>query len=131
MKPYIAAYKAGASEPTVDSDELVFWYRPTPKDASCGPDSLGDARGKELLEDLVFVSTLLTQPGDLTVRSGSQQPVTVQVPAGIHTFNFTMGVGAQEFSVSRGGGKVIGGTSPKDISSSCKTFNYNAYVGSF
>ena len=131
MKPYIAAYKSGASQPTVESDELVYWYRPTPKDTACSPDPLGDARGKELLEDLIFVSTLLTQSADLTVKSGSQSPVTIAAPAGINTFNFTMGVGSQEFTVSRGGNKVLGGVSPKDVADSCTTFNYNAFVGSF
>lgn len=131
MKPYIAAYKSGASQPTVDSDGLVYWYRPTPKDAQCTSDSLGDATGKELLEDVVFVSTLLTQPGELTVTSGSQPPVTVPAPAGISTFNFTMGVGSQQFKVSRGGSTILGGTGGKDISGSCQKFNYNAYVGSF
>ncbi|KAK2596777.1 hypothetical protein QQS21_006172 [Conoideocrella luteorostrata] len=131
MKPYIMAYKTGASQPTVESDGLVYWYRPTPKNTACSADGVGDAKGKDLLEDLVFVSTLLTQPGQLVVKSGSQQPVTVQAPAGITTFNFTMGVGAQDFSVSRDGNRVVGGTSPKNVVDSCTTFNYNAYVGSF
>ncbi|OAA32413.1 glycoside hydrolase family 71 protein [Moelleriella libera RCEF 2490] len=131
MKPYIAAYKAGASQPKVDSDQLVYWYRPTPKGTPCSADSVGDARGKELLEDLVFVTTLLTRPAQLLVKSGSRQAVTVNAPSGVATYNFTMGIGAQEFSLSRNGNRVIGGKSQKDVVDFCRTFNYNAYVGSF
>lgn len=131
MKPYIAAYKAGADTPTVESDQLVYWYRPTPKGVECSADPLGAPTGRELMEDLVFVSTLLTEPAELTVTSGGQEPVTVTVEAGIHTSNFTMGVGAQKFSVARGGQEILGGVSEKEISDACEKFNFNAYVGSF
>lgn len=131
MKPYIEAYKAGASAPVVESDQLVYWYRPHLKDAVCTSDTLGVPRGRELVADVVFVATMLTEPGELTVTSGSQPPVTVTVEAGIHTSNFTMGVGQQEFTLSRGGSVVFGGVSEKEISGSCETFNFNPYVGSF
>ncbi|VUC31218.1 unnamed protein product [Clonostachys rosea] len=131
MKPYIAAYKAGAATPTVESDQLVYWFRPHPKDAVCTADTLGAPRGKELLADVVFVTTMLTEAGELTVTSGSNAPVTVNAEAGIHTFNFTMGVGAQDFRVKRGGADLLGGTSEKQIDDACEQFNYNPYVGSF
>lgn len=83
------------------------------------------------MDDLVFVSTLLTQPAQLTVTSGNVAPVTVDADVGIHVFNFTMGVGKQSFSLSRGGRQILGGQSAKDISSSCQTYNFNAYVGKF
>ena len=129
MKPYIAAYKAGASSATVTIDQVVYWYRPTPKDVTCSNDPLGPPRGKELLADVVFVATMLTAPAQLTVQSGSNAPVTVQVAAGIHTSNFTMGVGAQKFSVSRNGKTILSGTGGKQITNSCTIYNYNAYVG--
>lgn len=131
MKPYIAAYKTGADAPSVDTDELVYWYRPTPKDVSCSNDTVGLPRGVEMLADLVFVTTLLTDAAELTVTSGGQEAVTKSAEAGIHTFNFTMGVGAQKFSLSRGGSQILGGTSEKEITDSCETYNYNPYVGSF
>ncbi|KAM6481503.1 glycoside hydrolase family 71 protein [Trichoderma sp. SZMC 28011] len=130
-RPYIAAYKAGASSPTVNTDEIVYWYRPVPHAARCTNDPLGIPRGAELMDDLVFVSTLLTQPAQLTVTSGNVAPVTVNADAGVHVFNFTMGVGKQSFSVSRGGRQILGGQSAKDIVSSCTTYNFNAYVGKF
>lgn len=131
MKPYIAAYKAGASAPTVTRDTLVYWYRTTPKGVTCSNDPLGRPRGVELFNDVVFASAMLTQPAELTVTSGTRAPVTVTAPAGIHTFNFTMGLGEQKFKLSRAGVQVAGGSGAKQIQNSCTAYNYNAYVGSF
>lgn len=130
-KPYIAAYKAGEKKPTVESDQLVYWYRPTPKDVTCSKDPLGPPNGINLLSDSVFVTTLLTEPATLTVTSGSQQAVDVQIDAGIVTTNFTMGVGAQSFSVSRNGKKILGGEGGLDIKDRCDYYNFNVYAGSF
>ncbi|KAF2972310.1 hypothetical protein GQX73_g1336 [Xylaria multiplex] len=127
--PYIAAYKSGAEKPTVESDQLVYWYRTTPKDTVCTSDALGPPDGIEYLADVVFVATMLTEPAELTVTSGGNAPATVTVDAGIITTNFTMGVGQQSFSVSRNGVEILSGTSEKDIASSCETYNYNPYVG--
>ncbi|KAI0541346.1 glycoside hydrolase family 71 protein [Xylaria digitata] len=127
--PYIAAYKSGAEKPTVESDQLVYWYRTTPKDTVCTSDALGPPDGIEYLADVVFVATMLTEPAELTVTSGGNAPATVTVDAGILTTNFTMGVGQQSFSVSRNGVEILSGTSEKDIASSCETYNYNPYVG--
>ena len=131
MKPYIAAYKAGASQPSVDQDQLVYWYRPTPKDVQCTGDPLGPPNGRDLLTDAIFVTTLLTSPGQLTVQSGNNSPVTLDVPAGVTTHNFTMGVGSQSFSFSRSGSTILGGAGGLDITDTCVYYNYNAYVGSF
>lgn len=115
----------------MESEQLIYWYRPHPKDAVCSNDGLGAPRGRELVADVVFVSTMLTEAAELTVTSGGQAPVTISVEAGIHTSNFTMGVGQQEFSLSRGGSVARGGVSEKEISASCETFNFNPYVGAF
>lgn len=131
MKPYIAAYKSGSTSPIVDQERVVYWYRPTPKDTKCSNDSLGLPRGVEMLADVVFASTMLTQPATLTVTSGNQAPQSISVPAGIHTFNFTMGVGDQKFAVSRDGKTLFGGTAGLAIKDSCVTYNYNAFVGKF
>ncbi|KAI0445701.1 glycoside hydrolase [Xylaria telfairii] len=127
--PYIAAYKSGADKPTVKSDQLVYWYRTTPKNTVCTGDTLGPPNGIQYLADVVFVATMLTEPAELTVTSGGNAPVTVTVQAGIHTSNFTMGVGAQSFSVSRNGAQILSGKSQKDIANSCVKYNYNPYVG--
>lgn len=93
MKPYIAAYKAGASKPTVTADSMVFWYRPTPKDTVCYGDPVGPSDGYQLLTDAIFVTTMLKSAATLIVVSGNQPPRSIDVPAGIVTSNFTMGVG--------------------------------------
>ncbi|KAK1144216.1 hypothetical protein N8T08_005629 [Aspergillus melleus] len=129
-EPYIAAYKSGASTPKVKSDQLVYWYRPTPKNVRCSRDPLGPPRGLEMLSDSVFVTTLLTKPATLTVTSGSKRAESVEVGAGIITKNFTMGVGAQSFSVSREGKVILEGKGGMDIKDQCEYYNYNVYVGS-
>ncbi|KAJ7133904.1 glycoside hydrolase [Mycena crocata] len=108
MKPYITAYQAGASQPTVDADRLVYWYRPTPKDVKCSKDTLPAPNGINLLADVVFATTMLTAPATLTVTSGSQPPVSVNVTAGIAASNFTMGVDTQTFTLSRNGARILG-----------------------
>ncbi|KAJ5129417.1 uncharacterized protein N7515_005456 [Penicillium bovifimosum] len=99
FKPYISAYKAGAKTPTVEADEIVYWYRPTPKGVVCTGDSLSAPMGINMLSDSIFVATMLTRPAVLTMQSGGNTPVSIDVPAGIVTSNVTMGVGRQSFTV--------------------------------
>lgn len=130
-QPYIKAYKAGASAPTIEKDQVVYWYRPHLKDAPCSNDPLGRPRGAELYHDVVFVTTLLRSPGELIVTSGGKAPVTVQVPAGVRTTQIPLGTGRQQFSLRRNGAQILGGTSSKEVTNSCVTFNYNPFVGGF
>ncbi|KAF7931660.1 uncharacterized protein EAE98_004396 [Botrytis deweyae] len=129
-KPYIAAYKAGASTPTITEDQLVYWYRPTPKGITCTNDTLGPPNGREMLADDIFVTTLLTKPATLVVTSGDKTPLSIDVPAGIVTTNFTMGVGNQYFMVTREGSPVLNGYGGLKIADKCEKYNFNAYVGS-
>ncbi|KAJ7068693.1 glycoside hydrolase [Mycena amicta] len=128
---YISAYKSGASAPVVNSDQLVYWYRAFPKNTVCTNDTLGAPNGINLLQDLIFVTTLLTSPATLTVTSGSFAPVTITAPAGVTTHNFTMGIGTQTFSLSRNGAQIAGGTGGLVTKNTCLIYNFNAYVGSF
>ncbi|PLN84053.1 glycoside hydrolase [Aspergillus taichungensis] len=128
-KPYIAAYKSGASSPTVETEEIVYWYRPTPKGVTCSGDSLGAPNGISMLSDSIFVATMLKTPATLTVTSGSNSPVSVEVPAGIMTTSIPMGVGEQSFSVTRNGQKVLDGKGGLVVKDTCKYYNFNVYVG--
>ncbi|QKX57534.1 uncharacterized protein TRUGW13939_04651 [Talaromyces rugulosus] len=128
-KPYIQAYKAGESSPTIDTEELVYWYRPTPKDVTCTNDTLPAPNGRDLLSDTVFVATMLKDNATLTITSGSEKPVSVEVGAGIVTTNVTMGLGTQSFSVSRNGETILSGDGGLKITDECETYNYNVYVG--
>ncbi|KAF3158433.1 hypothetical protein TWF106_002602 [Orbilia oligospora] len=129
-KAYIEAYKAGLSAPSVSEDSLVYWYRPHPKAATCTSDTLGRPNGADMLYDNVYVTTLLTAPATLVVQSGSNSVVRINVPAGVLTSNVTMGIGAQRFSLERGGQVIMGGTGGLEIKNSCTVYNFNVYVGS-
>jgi glucan endo-1,3-alpha-glucosidase len=130
FKPYISAYKAGAQTPTVEADEIVYWYRPNPKSAVCTGDTLSAPMGIGMLSDSIFVATMLTRPAVLTVQSGQNAPVSIDVPAGIVTSNVSMGVGRQSFMVSRDGQTVLSGQGGLEVKDSCVHYNFNVYVGS-
>ncbi|KAH8891826.1 hypothetical protein GQ53DRAFT_137907 [Thozetella sp. PMI_491] len=146
-KPYIAAYKAGASSVNsyITGDQLVYWYRPTPRGVNCdatdttmepannstGNFFMGRPDGWESMDDSVFVVSLLTAAGDVTITSGGNTQKFTNVPAGAQAFEVPMGVGKQSFSLSRGGSTVLSGDSLKDIIDGCicGLYNFNAYVG--
>ena len=129
-KPYIQAYKSGASAPTIETEELVYWYRPTPKGVTCTNDTLQAPNGINLLSDSIFVATMLKEAATLTVTSGTNAAVSIDVPAGIVTSNVTMGVGEQTFVLSRDGQTILNGTGGLSIVDTCEKYNYNVYVGS-
>ncbi|KAJ5435300.1 Glycoside hydrolase family 71 [Penicillium cf. griseofulvum] len=130
FKPYISAYKSGAKAPTVEADEVVYWYRPTPKGTVCTNDTLSAPMGASMLSDSIFVATMLTSPATLTVQSGNNAPVSIDVPAGIVTSNVTMGVGGQSFKVTRNGETIMSDQGGLDVKDSCVHYNFNVYVGS-
>ncbi|KAH8928031.1 glycoside hydrolase family 71 protein [Atractiella rhizophila] len=132
MVPYINAFKAGSTTPSVSSDELVYYYRTSPKDASCS-DPVPKPTGYQYDGDLIFVTALLTSPGTVIITSGSTS-TSINVAAGIHTVSAPMGIGVQSFGLTRNGATVLSGTSPKQVDSSCTGTNpaqpFNAFVGS-
>jgi glucan endo-1,3-alpha-glucosidase len=73
---------------------------------------------------------MLKEAATLTVTSGGNAAVSIDVPAGIVTSNVTMGVGEQSFVLSRNGQTILSGTGGLSIVDTCETYNYNAYVGS-
>lgn len=147
-KPYISAFKAGAKtvDSYIESDQLIYWYRPTLKSASCDstdtcekpwtgstPNAnyfVGKPNGYDTMEDSIFVVALLKSAGTVTVISGSNSQ-TFNANAGPNAFEVAMGTGKQSFSLTRGGETVLSGDSLKDIISDCVCglYNFNAYVG--
>jgi hypothetical protein len=146
-KPFIAAYKAGVTEPLdyITEEKLVYWYRPTKKDLDCdatdttmegnpsnssGNFFRGRPNGWESMTDEVFVVALLKSPARVLVQSGNESQA-IQAPAGISAYSVPMGVGQQKFAVTRDGQTVLSGTSLKDIVDTCicGIYNFNAYVG--
>ena len=148
-KPYIAAFHAGSKtvDSHIESDQLIYWYRPTLKSASCdstdtcdqpwsGPTPnpnyfTGKPNGYDTMEDSVFVVALLKSPGTITVTSGGNKPQPFNAPAGASSWQVGMGIGKQSFSLTRNGQTVLSGESLKDIMSDCVCgiYNFNAYVG--
>ncbi|OXV08032.1 hypothetical protein Egran_04205 [Elaphomyces granulatus] len=139
-KPFISAFKAGASSVNnyITADELIYWYRPTPRGADCGAtdtctnnaignDFLGKPNGWENMQDTVFVVSLLQSPATVEVSSGSNNQ-TFNAAAGASAFQVPMGVGTQSFKVTRNSNTVLSGTSLKNIIDCvCGLYNFNAY----
>lgn len=141
-KPFIAAFKAGTSSVTITSDQLIYWYRPAPRDVNCdstdtcmvsannasGNYFLGRPDGWESMEDSVFVVSLLTAPASIHVNSGGVVYI-YEAPAGASAQAIPMNVGVQSFSINRNDQVVLSGTSLKPIIDSCVCglYNFNAY----
>ncbi|KUI54863.1 hypothetical protein VP1G_02295 [Cytospora mali] len=145
-KPFIAAYKAGATslEDYITEDQIIYWYRPAPASVTCdstdntmkpgnnesGNYFEGKPNGWGDLKDSVFIVTLLTSAGSITVTSGDNTQ-TFDAAAGASSFEVPLGVGQQKFSLTRDSKTVLEGTSLKDVIDSCPCgiYNFNAYVG--
>ena len=145
-KPYIAAFKAGSKsvDSYIESDQLIYWYRPSLKSASCDSTdtcrdpiaspsdnySIGKPNGYDTMEDSVFVVALLKSAGTVYVQSGGNEQ-TFPANAGANAFQVPMGTGRQSFSLTRNGQVILDGDSLKDVSSDCicGIYNFNAYVG--
>lgn len=129
-KPFIAAYKSGATSPQITEEKLVYWYRPMPKGVEGCSDPLGKPDGWDLMTDEVFVVSLLKTAGTVTITSGSNTN-SFDAPAGASLHKIPMGVGTQRFALTRGNTEVMSETSQRDIINTCPCglYNFNAYVG--
>ncbi|EIT73370.1 glucan endo-1,3-alpha-glucosidase agn1 precursor, putative [Aspergillus oryzae 100-8] len=145
-RPFIAAYKAGASSVNeyIKEEQLIYWYRPSPRGANCdatdtcmvpadnssGNYFMGRPNGWESMDDVVFVVSMLKSPANIQISSGNSQQV-FEAKAGATAFKAPMGVGKQSFAVVRDNKMVLAGTSPKDIIEGCVCgiYNFNAFVG--
>jgi len=143
-KPFIDAWKAGADEPTITEDKIVYWYRIAPRDLNCdstdttmqpannasGNYFMGRPNGYETSKDAVFVVSLLTSPGTIIVNSGGDEYV-FNAPAGASAFDAPMGIGSQYFALQRNGANVMSSTSLREIKNECPCgiYNFNVYVG--
>ncbi|KAL7420747.1 hypothetical protein Q5752_004699 [Cryptotrichosporon argae] len=132
MVPYIAAFKAGASEVTVTDDLLVYWHRPHLKTAECdSTDSAGvKPTGWDYVSDTVFVTTLTSSGGSFTATSGSNAAFSQTVAAGVQIFEVPMAAGTQTFSFTTAQG-TASATSNITVSSGCWNgeYNFNFHAG--
>lgn len=143
-KPFIAAFKDGATSVNkyITTDELVYWYRPAPRDVNCdatdtcmvpanngsGNYFMGRPDGWQSMQDSVFVVSLLQSAGNIQVNSGGTF-YSYDAPAGASARAVPMHVGVQAFGLSRNGQTVLSGTSLKPIINGCVCglYNFNAY----
>ncbi|KAK7037392.1 hypothetical protein VNI00_011142 [Paramarasmius palmivorus] len=115
-RPFIAAYKAGASSVSsfIQNEKLIYWYRITSKNLNCdatdttmgpGNNASGDffngrPNGFETMLDNVFVVALLKSPGTVTVNSGGTL-YTFDAPDGASAIQVPFNVGAQRFALKQ------------------------------
>lgn len=143
-KPYIAAFKDGAKSVNnyITSDELIYWYRPAPRDVNCdatdtcmvpanngsGNYFMGRPDGWQSMQDAIFVVSLLQSSANVQVNSGGTV-YTYDAPAGAFAQQIPMKVGTPSFTVSRNGSPVLSGASLKPIIDGCVCglYNFNAY----
>ena len=146
-KPYIQAFhdRASSVDSYITEDQIFYWYRRNLRDLDCDATDTtmepadnstgnyfhGRPNGWETMEDSVFVVTMLTEAGELTVTSGDNTQ-TMVAAAGAKAFAVDMGLGKQSFSLSRGGSEVLSGDSLMEITDVCPCglYNFNPYVGS-
>jgi len=127
---YIQWYKSGAA-PVVENDQVVFWYRAHPKNASC---SQGDVpRNSAYPADAVFALALLKDNATITLDIGSNHQ------------QFNAGPGASMGSVSfpsedsqipfiqildpSSGAVRKSGYGSVYVTRSCDYYNFNPFVG--
>ncbi|KAH8926931.1 carbohydrate-binding module family 20 protein [Atractiella rhizophila] len=141
-KPYIQAYKAGASSVAsyIQDEKVVYWYRPNPRDLNCDATdtTMGSANndsgnyfngrpnGWQSLQDQVFVVSLLKSPGTVLVQSGSTAYRRVVLPPS----SFLLALHAV-IQPQRASGQHIGFLlrSENRRYSDSGIYNFNAYVG--
>ncbi|KAF8175416.1 glycosyl hydrolase family 71-domain-containing protein [Mycena galopus ATCC 62051] len=119
---YISAFKSGVSAPT--TDELVYYYRPTPKDAPCTDTVASQPTGFDYDADSIFVIAMLKSAGNVTITSGSNDPVNFQLPAGITTIAAPMGLGTQKFALDSSTA-TLSGSGGLQITNECTVYNFN------
>ncbi|KAJ5083849.1 CAZyme family GH71 [Penicillium alfredii] len=113
-KPFISAFKAGATSPNdyITSDQLIYWYRPAPRNTNCdatdtcmvqanngsGNYFIGRPDGWQSMKDSIFLVSLLTSPATVQVNTGGSA-YAYEAPVGASSREVPMKVGTQSFSV--------------------------------
>ncbi len=126
---YIGWFKTGA--PQIDRDALYWFYRLSPKEVPghSSPDdrSLSFPEGSETLEDRVFVTAFLTAEARISIDSGTRHYEFVR-PAGVHHVSGAFALGAQNFSLERGGHTIVSGQGAFPITED-NWANFNYFAG--
>jgi glucan endo-1,3-alpha-glucosidase len=102
---YIDWYKTGRQPPWRDS--LFWFYRVHPKDAVAKDDRPVTARYGDV-QDVVYLTAMMTAPAELHVTSGGTTTVHPLV-AGVQHLRAPFHAGAQRFAAYRGGKEIVAG----------------------
>ncbi len=125
---YINWYKSGV-KPALTSDSLCYCYRTHPKNAVATHDLFGPVTSfNGQVQDMIYVTTLLTAPAKLVVTTGGQA-LTYMVPSGIGNTRVPFQVGTQSFQLVRNGRTVLSQTSTEPIIANPTEYNFNYYTG--
>ena len=142
LPAYIDAYKSGnTTVANVTQEKLSFWYRLSPAAACSGDGTTGNTASQgqtpvdpnTVVQDKVFVDTLVASPADVIIQIGSGAVTTQRAThAGVNHFSvpFAGQTGVVAVSISRNGQPVVEATG-QAISDTCPNgnTNYNAFVG--
>ena len=125
---YINWYKTGV-KPALTADSLCYCYRTHPKNAVATHDGFGPVSSfNGQVQDMIYVTTLLTAPATLVVTTGTQT-LTYPVPAGIGNTRVPFQVGTQSFQLLRKGRTVLSQASTEPIVAAPAEYNFNYYTG--
>ncbi|KAK0467234.1 glycoside hydrolase family 71 protein [Desarmillaria tabescens] len=127
---YISYFKSG-SAPTITEDQVVFWYRVHPREATCSGGT--QPRMYNFPADAVFALAMLAEDETVAVDIGSTSHTEFAAKGG----ELTMGVAYFPFednqtpavSLVRNGATVKSTNGPQPITTNCSYYNFNPVVG--
>lgn len=84
-----------------------------------------------MVDDMLFVATMTTNGGTVTVHSGDQPVWTQTVEAGVQMVRVPLGVGTQSFKLESNAGLTANGHSSVLVSDQCwkGIYNFNFHSG--
>ncbi|KAK0501296.1 glycoside hydrolase family 71 protein [Armillaria luteobubalina] len=127
---YISYFKTGTA-PSLTEDQVVFWYRIHPREATCSGGT--QPRMYNFPADAVFALAMLAEDGTVAVDIGSTSHTEFTAKGG----QLTMGVAyfpsednqTPAVSLIRNGATVKSTNGPQAITTSCSYYNFNPVVG--
>jgi len=125
---YIQAYKSG-SYPSVQKDQVTFWYRTHSKDAR-RDDVVAPPDNHDWAEDTIVVHALLTSDAQITVQNAGQT-TTLNGSAGKNTWQVNFGEGNVVVALVRNGQTLASKQGDKPITNGGSLYNFNACVNHF
>ncbi|KAH9288354.1 hypothetical protein KI387_032471 [Taxus chinensis] len=96
---YIKWYKSG-NPPQITQDSLYMFYYTQPKSIAGTADG-GPVKNSEALTDNLYVTTVLTNPATVELKSGGDSK-SFDAPAGINTYSMPFQVGKQSAILKQG-----------------------------